>query len=156
VPASRRKWARWPVGGGRRPRMLAALAKLEPERFGFCLPMLDEIAKLCVALGTAGPQSCQLHPLGCAVPMGAGGLLDGLAPLGESPLNIARDGRDPECIILPLNPNAPPLQLRGKCAAVSQARLLLRLVEFTAGDRSPAAVVARGEVEDERMSPILH
>jgi hypothetical protein len=43
--------------------------------------------------------------------MDAGGLLDGLAPLGESPLNIAWDGGNSERIILPLNPNALPLQL---------------------------------------------
>ncbi len=43
--------------------------------------------------------------------MDAGGLLDGLAPLGEGPLDIARDGCNPERIILPLNPNALPLQL---------------------------------------------
>jgi len=43
--------------------------------------------------------------------MNAGGLLDGLAPLGECPLNIARDGRDPERIIVPLKPNALALQL---------------------------------------------
>jgi hypothetical protein len=41
----------------------------------------------------------------------AGGLLDGLAPFGESPLDIARDGRDPERIGLPLKPNALALQL---------------------------------------------
>src|SRR5229473_2991989 len=107
MPASRRTWARWPVGGGRRPRMLAALAKLEPERLGLCLPMFDEVAEPRVALGTAGSKGCQLHPPGCAVPVNAGGLLDGLAPLGEGPLNIARDGRDPERIILPIKPNAP-------------------------------------------------
>jgi hypothetical protein len=42
--------------------------------------------------------------------MNAGRLLDGPAPLGEGPLNIARDGRDPEHIILPLKPNALALQ----------------------------------------------
>ena len=73
--------------------------------------MLDEVAEPCVALGTAGPQGCQLHPFGCAVPMKAGGLLDGMAPLGEGPLSIARDGRDPERIILPLKPKPKALQL---------------------------------------------
>jgi hypothetical protein len=53
----------------------------------------------------------QLHPLRCAVPVDAGGLLDGPAPLGESPLNVARDGRDSERIILPLKPNTLPFQL---------------------------------------------
>ena len=111
MPASRRTWARWSVGGSCRPRALAALAKLEPERLGLCLPMLDEVAESCVPLGTAGPKGCQLHPSGCAVPMNAGGLLDGLAPLGESPLDIARYGCNPERISLPLKPNALPLQL---------------------------------------------
>jgi hypothetical protein len=43
--------------------------------------------------------------------MNAGGLLDGLAPLGEGPLDITRDRRDPERIVLPLKPNALALQL---------------------------------------------
>ncbi len=47
--------------------MLAALAELEPERSGFCLPMLDEVTEPCVLLGTAGSKGCQFHPLGGAV-----------------------------------------------------------------------------------------
>ena len=100
-----------PVGDSACLQVLTALAELEPERFGFCLPMLDEVAESCVPLGTAGPKGCQLHPFGCAVPMNAGGRLDGLAPLGECPLNIARDGRHPERIILLFKPNALALQL---------------------------------------------
>jgi hypothetical protein len=111
MPASRRTWTRWLVGGGRRPRVLAALAELEAECSGFCLPMLDEVAESGVAFGTAGSQGCELHPFGCAVAMDAGGLLDGLAPLGEGSLDITRDGRDPERIILPLKANALTLQL---------------------------------------------
>ena len=53
--------------------VLAALAKLEPERLSLCLPMLDEVAKPCVLLGTAGPQSCELHPFGSAAVGGGGG-----------------------------------------------------------------------------------
>lgn len=146
---SRRTSVSSPACGGRCQDVLTALAELEPERSGFCLPMFDEVAKSCVALGTAGSKGCQLHPFGCAVPVDAGGLLDGLAPLGESPLNIARDGRDPERIILPLKPNALTLQPRGKSLAVSRAGFLLRLVELSAYDRSPTSVAARGEVEDE-------
>src|SRR6266567_7758641 len=81
VPACRRSWVTSPVGDSSRPHALTSLAELEPERFGFCLPMLDEVAEPCVPLGTAGPKGCQLHPFGCAGPMKAGGLLDGMAPL---------------------------------------------------------------------------
>jgi hypothetical protein len=91
--------------------VLTASAKLEPKRFGFCLPMLDKIAESGVALGTAGPKGCELHPSGCAVSVDAGGLLYGLAPFGEGPLNVARDGRNSERIGLPLKPNALALQL---------------------------------------------
>src|SRR5260370_23384404 len=111
MPSSRRTWAPWHVGGRRRPRVLTALAKLEPERPRFCLPMLEEVTEPRVALGTAGSKGCQLHPFGRAIAMDAGGLLDRPAPLGKGPLDIARDGRDPERIGLPLKPNGLALQL---------------------------------------------
>jgi hypothetical protein len=56
---------------------------------GLCLPMLDELAELRVAL-EASSKSSQLHPFGCAVSVKAGGLLDGPAPLGEGPLHALR------------------------------------------------------------------
>jgi hypothetical protein len=64
----------------------------------------------------------QLHLLGCTVPVDAGGLPEGPAPLGESSLNIARDGRDSKRIILLLKPNALLLQLRGKRGAVRRCK----------------------------------
>jgi hypothetical protein len=79
-----------------------AQAELEAECLGLHLPMLDKVAEPCVSLGTAGPKGCELHSFRCAVAMNAGRLLDGLAPLGEGPLDIARDGGNPECILLPL------------------------------------------------------
>jgi len=111
LPARGPSWTRSAAGGDHRLDVLAALAKLEPERLGLCLPMLDEVAESCVALGTEGPKGCQLHPFGRAVAVNSGGLLDRLAPLGKGPLDIARDSRDPERIGLPLKANALALQL---------------------------------------------
>ena len=42
---------RAPVGNG--TQALAAVAKLKPERLGLGLPMLDQLAKLCIPLGAA-------------------------------------------------------------------------------------------------------
>jgi hypothetical protein len=133
-----------------------ALAELEPERFGFWLPMLDEVTESCVALGTAGPKGCQLHAFGCAVPMNPGGLLDGLEPLGECPLNVARDGRDPERIVLLLKPNAlAPPQLpsrRGPLCLLSVVpRCCPSLMQHCTSDESH-----RGRLDDLQCWTALH
>jgi hypothetical protein len=62
--------------------------------------MLTELTEFCVALGTTGPKGGQLHAPGRAVSMGAGCLLDGLAPLREGPFNVTWDYCHPETVPL--------------------------------------------------------
>jgi hypothetical protein len=76
-------------------------------------------------------------------------LLDGLAPLGEGALDMARDGRDTERVLVALQPDASSFELGCKGLTVGGAGLFLGLVELAPDDRAPAAVAAWGEVEDE-------